>query len=97
MNATMARKKLLLLGAGPPSSLLAYNLQKSSKLKDVFDVHVWEKSRGIGGRFSTSRNPKNPISSYADLGAQYLTCSSELQFSKPYFKGNIHCLLQVNR
>ncbi|CAL8074601.1 unnamed protein product [Orchesella dallaii] len=80
-----AKKKLLLIGAGPTSSLISYNIAKNAKLKNAVDIHVFEKSRGIGGRFATSRSTKNP-DCLADLGAQYLTQSQSKQSLKPYFE-----------
>ncbi|ODN01643.1 Renalase [Orchesella cincta] len=79
-----AKKRLLLIGAGPTSSLISYNIAKNAKLKNAVDIHVFEKSRGIGGRFSTSRSTKNP-DCLADLGAQYLTQNQSNQSMKPYF------------
>jgi predicted NAD/FAD-dependent oxidoreductase len=79
----MTKKKLLLLGAGPTSSLIAYNIKTSPRLQDAFDIRIWEKSTRVGGRFSTSRSRTNP-NCYADLGAQYLTYSGNA-FSRPYF------------
>lgn len=78
----MAKKKLLLIGAGPTSSLIVSCLGKS-RLKDVFDIHVWEKDRCVGGRFSSFRSPKHE-NGCADLGAQYLTRSGDNK-SEPYF------------
>jgi len=81
------KKKLLLIGAGPTSSLIAYNVKTCPLLSEAFEISVWEKAKGTGGRFATSRSPSNP-KCYADLGAQYLTWSGKT-FSQPYFESNI--------
>ncbi|XP_035705383.1 renalase isoform X2 [Folsomia candida] len=61
----MSRKKLLLIGAGPTSSLIIHNLQSLPHLKNAFDIQVWEKDRRVGGRFLTFQSPTS--SSYGDL------------------------------
>ena len=82
-------KKILLIGAGPTGALVAYNLKKlSKKLSCPIEVHLWEKSRGTGGRFSTSRSSKDAKCT-ADLGAQYLTQNASKPWSKPYFDGEL--------
>ncbi|CAG7835216.1 unnamed protein product [Allacma fusca] len=78
-------KKVLLIGAGLTASLIANILKRVDKtLKIPLEIHIWEKSRGVGGRFSTSRNPNNS-SCIADLGAQYLTRTVSNTLTKPYF------------
>lgn len=69
----MANGSVLLVGAGLTSSLTASLLAESLP---GLSVAVWEKARGAGGRFATSRAPSNP-SCTVDLGAQYLSPSSE--------------------
>jgi len=69
----MAGGSVLLVGAGLTSSLTASLLADSLP---GLSVAVWEKARGAGGRFATSRAPSNP-SCTVDLGAQYLSPSPE--------------------
>jgi len=69
----MATGSVLLVGAGLTSSLTASLLAESLP---GLSVAVWEKARGAGGRFATSRAPSNP-SCTVDLGAQYLSPSPE--------------------
>lgn len=78
------KKTLLLIGAGPTSSLISYGINSNATLRNSIDIHVWEKAGGIGGRFSTSRSSKNS-ECYADLGAQYLTRSLDHPTSSSYF------------
>lgn len=77
--------KLLVIGAGTTSSLICYNLKKC--FKDALDIHIWEKSNEIGGRFLTVTSPTNPTCK-VDLGAQYLTQNNNSLWTKPYFDGN---------
>uniref|UniRef100_A0A8B9J7W6 Renalase, FAD-dependent amine oxidase n=1 Tax=Astyanax mexicanus TaxID=7994 RepID=A0A8B9J7W6_ASTMX len=67
--------RVLIVGAGLTGSLCACLLRR--ELADRVQIVVWEKSRGAGGRMSTSRSPSN-MSCTADLGAQYIT-------STPYY------------
>jgi len=69
----MASGSVLLVGAGLTSSLTASLLADSLP---GLSVAVWEKARGAGGRFATSRAPSNPACT-VDLGAQYLSPSPE--------------------
>ncbi|KAJ8264388.1 hypothetical protein GJAV_G00148580 [Gymnothorax javanicus] len=64
--------RVLVVGAGLTGSLCACLLRRemSNKVKIV----VWDKSRGAGGRMSTSRSPGN-ASCTADLGAQYISAT----------------------
>jgi len=85
-------KKLLIIGAGPTSSLIAYNISCCPQLKNLLDVHIWDKARGAGGRFSTSRSPNNDQCK-VDLGAQYLTYSpgQEADTKKYYDRKSEDC------
>jgi renalase len=65
----MAEKRLLVVGAGLSGSLTAAILKRSSVL---FNITVWDKARGAGGRMSTHRDPNNPGLS-VDMGAQYIS------------------------
>ncbi|XP_063749349.1 renalase [Eleginops maclovinus] len=65
--------RVLIVGAGLTGSLCASLLRR--ELQDKVRIEVWEKSRGSGGRMSTSR-PPDPSSHSADLGAQYITATS---------------------
>ncbi|GAU98935.1 hypothetical protein RvY_10007 [Ramazzottius varieornatus] len=70
-------KRLLIVGAGITGSSLAFELcQTFGKAIISKQVVVWDKSRGPGGRMSTSRSPTNP-ECRADLGAQYISSSQE--------------------
>ncbi|XP_036428913.1 renalase isoform X1 [Colossoma macropomum] len=64
--------RVLIIGAGLTGSLCACLLRR--ELSDRVKIVVWEKSRGTGGRMSTSRSPSN-MSCTADLGAQYITAT----------------------
>lgn len=84
-------KKILLIGAGLTSAVIANALKRSqvsSTLITPIELYIWEKSRGAGGRFSTSRSPHNPNCT-ADLGAQYLTRTFSNAVSQPYFEGTL--------
>lgn len=80
-------KRILLIGAGLTSAVIA-NVLKRSQIysSSKIELHIWEKSRGAGGRFSTSRSPSNS-ECIADLGAQYLTRTPSNTLSQPYFEG----------
>ncbi|CAL8309907.1 unnamed protein product [Boreogadus saida] len=47
-------------------------------MQNKVQIVVWDKSRGTGGRMSTSRNPDG-TSSLADLGAQYISATHVLR------------------
>ncbi len=81
-------KRILLIGAGLTSAVIA-NILKRSQIYNTsaIELHIWEKARGAGGRFSTSRSPNNPNCT-ADLGAQYLTRTLSNVVTEPYFEGN---------
>lgn len=82
-------KRILLIGAGLTSAVIA-NVLKRSQIYNTstIELHIWEKARGAGGRFSTSRSPYNS-DCVADLGAQYLTRTPSNVLSQPYFEGMI--------
>ncbi|XP_067285989.1 renalase isoform X1 [Pseudorasbora parva] len=62
--------RVLIVGAGLTGSLCACLLRR--ELPNKANIVVWDKSRGAGGRMSTSRSPNNP-SCTVDLGAQYIS------------------------
>lgn len=66
--------RVLIVGAGPTGALLANALRR--ELQQKVTIVMWDKSRGTGGRMSTSRSPNDP-NCVADLGAQYLTVTPE--------------------
>ncbi|KAJ1618468.1 hypothetical protein T492DRAFT_1092239 [Pavlovales sp. CCMP2436] len=61
--------RVLIIGAGLTGSLIARMLQAGAAGYPV-EIHVWEKGRGIGGRFSVTRSDTG---GQADTGAQYIT------------------------
>ncbi|CAL8262081.1 unnamed protein product [Arctogadus glacialis] len=64
--------RVLIVGAGVTGSLCACLLRR--EIQNKVQIVVWDKSRGTGGRMSTSRNPDG-TSSLADLGAQYISAT----------------------
>lgn len=60
--------RVLIVGAGCTGAATALKLRE--KLGKQVAIHVWEKARGAGGRFTTSRDAY-PDGMRADLGAQY--------------------------
>uniref|UniRef100_A0AAY4DB29 Amine oxidase domain-containing protein n=1 Tax=Denticeps clupeoides TaxID=299321 RepID=A0AAY4DB29_9TELE len=64
--------RVLIVGAGLTGGVCACLLRRD--LADKVQIVVWDKSRGTGGRMSTSRSPADP-SCIADLGAQYITAT----------------------
>lgn len=66
--------RVLVTGAGPTGAMCAHILRR--ELQEKVKIDVWDKSNGIGGRMSTSRDPQNPECT-ADLGAQYLTVTPD--------------------
>ncbi|XP_062234439.1 renalase [Platichthys flesus] len=64
--------RVLIVGAGLTGSVCACLLRR--ELQNKVHIVVWDKSRGSGGRMSTTR-PPDPSSHSADLGAQYITAT----------------------
>lgn len=64
--------RVLIVGAGLTGSLCACLLRR--ELQSKVHIVVWDKSRGVGGRMSTSR-PPDPSSHSAELGAQYISAT----------------------
>lgn len=60
--------KFLIVGAGCTGAATAVKLRE--RFGPDTSIHVWEKARGAGGRFTTSRDTY-PDGLRADLGAQY--------------------------
>lgn len=84
-------KRILIIGAGLTSSVIANvfkRTQNNNSFTKPIELYIWEKSRGSGGRFSTSRSPHNPTCT-ADLGAQYLTRTPSNVVTQPYFEGTL--------
>ncbi|XP_063968829.1 renalase-like isoform X1 [Lytechinus pictus] len=73
-NHSIKMFRVLIVGAGPTGALLANALRQ--ELQQKVTIVMWDKSRGTGGRMSTSRSPDDP-NCIADLGAQYLTVTPE--------------------
>lgn len=70
--------RVLIVGAGLTGSLTASLLRR--KFQNI-DLTVWEKSRGAGGRMTTSRCPDDPKCT-VDTGAQYISATPS------YFKSH---------
>ncbi|KAJ8284835.1 hypothetical protein COCON_G00036850 [Conger conger] len=70
MFSTMSR--VLIVGAGLTGSVCACLLRR--EMRNKVKIVVWDKSRGAGGRMSTSRSPSNGACT-ADLGAQYISAT----------------------
>lgn len=90
-------KRILLIGAGVTSAVIANVLKRSrihNSLPIPIELYIWEKARGAGGRFSTSRSPHNPNCT-ADLGAQYLTRTLSNVVTQPYFEGILIRLFMI--
>lgn len=66
--------RVLIVGAGLTGSLCACLLRR--ELQNKVSIAVWDKARGAGGRMTTSRPPDSSSHS-ADLGAQYITATSD--------------------
>ncbi|KAM6951436.1 renalase isoform 2-T2 [Aplochiton taeniatus] len=64
--------RVLIVGAGLTGSVCACLLRR--EMQNKVKVVVWDKSRGAGGRMSTSRSPADS-SCIADLGAQYISAT----------------------
>ncbi|XP_055031548.1 renalase isoform X3 [Misgurnus anguillicaudatus] len=64
--------RVLIVGAGLTGSICACLLRR--ELPNKVNIVVWDKSRGAGGRMSTSRSQSNP-SCTVDLGAQYISAT----------------------
>eukprot|EP00040_Diaphanoeca_grandis_P034663 m.216045 g.216045 ORF g.216045 m.216045 type:complete len:375 (+) comp33202_c5_seq2:146-1270(+) len=76
-----ATKRILIVGAGITGSTLSKLIRDHSIFKSgLVTIEVWDKSRGAGGRASTSRFD----SGTADLGLQYL--STERDPLRVYYK-----------
>ncbi|XP_018414257.1 PREDICTED: renalase [Nanorana parkeri] len=66
--------RILIVGAGLTGSLCAHLLRR--EVTANIQLVVWDKSRGAGGRMSTSRCPSDPKCT-VDLGAQYITVTPD--------------------
>ncbi|XP_064627147.1 renalase-like [Lineus longissimus] len=64
-------KKILIVGCGVTGAASASLLQKTQTDPQKFNVTIFEKSRGTGGRMNTSRSSTNQQT--VDLGAQYIS------------------------
>ena len=69
--------KVLIIGGGTTGSLIACLLKRS--FKERISIEVWDKSRGIGGRMSTARVGGGKSTLTADLGAQYISATTDYQ------------------
>ena len=70
-NNNMIRKKILIIGTGISGATTASLLKAASK-QCCFDITIFDKGRGAGGRMTTSRSNKDERM-HLDLGAQYIT------------------------
>jgi len=72
--------KILLIGGGITSSLVASLLHQSKKIlgheRSTVEISIWDKARGTGGRMSTSRSPFDSKCT-VDTGAQYISCTPQ--------------------
>jgi len=72
--------KILLVGGGITSSLIAALLHQNIKIlgheRSAVEISIWDKARGAGGRMSTSRSPHNGKCT-VDTGAQYISCTPQ--------------------
>ncbi|XP_064594453.1 renalase-like [Liolophura sinensis] len=68
-----AMEKVLVVGSGLTGAASACFLREACP---EMSVVIWDKARGIGGRMSTSRSPKDSECT-VDLGAQYITATPE--------------------
>merc|ERR1711976_72429 len=67
-------EKVLIVGTGITGAATASLLRKNCP--ETCTISLWDKSRGSGGRMSTSRSPADERCT-ADLGAQYISCTPE--------------------
>ncbi|KAK2725665.1 hypothetical protein QYM36_000237 [Artemia franciscana] len=75
--------RVLVVGCGCTGALIAALLRRNKKL---INITMWDKSKGAGGRMSTSRSPQDN-SCTADLGCQYITQhSSYLNKHSSYYE-----------
>jgi len=72
--------KILLIGGGITSSLVASLLQQNIRIlgheRSAVEISIWDKARGTGGRMSTSRSPFDSNCT-VDTGAQYISCTPQ--------------------
>lgn len=82
------KKKIAIIGAGIAGLVLA------RELAEDFDVTVFEKSRGAGGRMSTRRSGPHRL----DHGAQYFTARGRRfkAFLRPYLEQGVVALWEGN-
>ena len=69
-NNNMIRKKILIIGTGISGATTA-SLLKAAGKQCYFDITIFDKGRGAGGRMTTSRSNKDERM-HLDLGAQYI-------------------------
>lgn len=72
----MSPHRVTIVGSGLTGALTAYRLKKT--LQEDVAVTILEKSRGAGGRMSTSRSANDPHLT-CDLGAQYISATPEYE------------------
>ena len=61
--------RLLIVGAGLTAAVTSALIKQCFHGQNI-EIHVWEKSRGVGGRMTSHRSSGG---SGVDLGAQYIT------------------------
>ncbi|XP_031245970.1 renalase [Mastomys coucha] len=74
--------RVLVVGAGLTGSLCAALLRKETTT--LVYLALWDKAGDAGGRMITASSPHNPRCT-ADLGAQYITCSSHYAKEHQHF------------
>ncbi|KAL5011244.1 hypothetical protein ScPMuIL_011673 [Solemya velum] len=71
----MAMERILIVGAGLTGALTAAHIR--SELSKSCNIMILEKARGAGGRMTTTRSSQMPLESTCDLGAQYISLTTE--------------------
>ena len=76
-------RSINIVGAGISGSLIAYFLRNTFKVNSSVPIKIFDKSRGVGGRLSTSRlnNADNKTIAKVDLGAQQYSFNSHEELS----------------
>jgi len=77
-------RSINIVGAGVSGSLIAYFLRNTFKISPQIPIKIFDKSRGVGGRLSTSRlnDSNNKTIAKVDLGAQQYSFNSYEELSE---------------
>ncbi|RYG40964.1 hypothetical protein EON68_03625, partial [archaeon] len=83
--SSMSSHRILIVGGGLSGALTALALRRgpaalahgitAPTVRSATEIVIWDKSRGAGGRMSTSRAVGPAAGSVADIGGQYITIS----------------------